>query len=76
MTKRCVRIAYGSETIEKGVKMGRVGLLPSVSCTRIKAHTCRQNSTYVGPFLLTQNLKNILVYARIELRMYEYKLRT
>ena len=76
MTKRCVRIAYGSETIEKGVKMGRVGLLPSVSCTRIKAHTCRQNSTYVGPFLLTQNLKNILVYARTELRTHECKLRT
>ena len=76
MTKRCVRIAYGSETIEKGVKMGRVGFLPSVSCTRIKAHACRQNSAYVGPFPLTQNLKNILAYARTELRMHKYELRT
>ena len=51
MTKRCVRIAHGSETVEKGVKMGRVGLLPSVSRTRVEAHARRQDPTYAGPFL-------------------------
>ena len=30
---------------------------------------------YVGPFPLTQNLKNIFVYARIEPCMHKYKLR-
>ena len=30
MTKKCVRIAYGSKTVEKGVKMSRVRLLQSV----------------------------------------------
>ena len=69
MTKRCVRFAYGSETIEKGVKIGRVGLLPGISCTRVKAHACRQDPMYVGPFPCTQNLKNMPTYARIELHM-------
>lgn len=32
-TRICVRIAYGRETVEKIVEMGRVGLLPSVSLT-------------------------------------------
>jgi len=41
MTKRGVRIAYRSETIEKEVKMGRVESLPSVPCIRVKAHVCR-----------------------------------
>lgn len=38
MTKRCVRTAYGSETVEKWVKMGKVGLLLGVSHTRVKAY--------------------------------------
>ena len=76
MIKMCVRIAYGSETVEKGVKMGRPGLLPDVSRTRVKGHTRRQDPTYAGPFPNTQNLKNILVYTRIELRTHEHKLRT
>ena len=36
MTKRCVGNAYGSETVEKGVKMGRVGLLSGILRTWVK----------------------------------------
>ena len=50
MTKRCVRIAYGGETVKKGVKMGRVGLLPGVSHTRVKADAHRQDPTYTDRF--------------------------
>ena len=74
MTKRCVRIAYGGEMVEKEVKMGRVGLLPGVSCMWIKAHARKQDPTYLGPFPCTQNLKNIPAYARTELCMHECKL--
>ena len=68
MKKLCVRIAYGSETVEKSVKMGRVGFLPGVSRTQVKAHARRQDPTYAGPFPCTQNLKNTPAYARTELR--------
>ena len=54
--------------------MGKVGLLSSISHTWVKAHTQRQDPAYVGPFPLTQNLKNIFVYARTELCMHKYKL--
>ena len=74
MTRMCVRIANGSETIEMGVKIGRAGLLPSVLSMWVKAHACRQDPTYVGPFPHTQNLKNAPAYTRIELRTHEYKL--
>ena len=74
MTKRSVIIANGGEMVEKGVKVGRVGLLLGVSRTWIKAHARRQDPTYLGPFPCTQNLKNILAYARTELRMHECKL--
>ena len=76
MMKNGVRIAYGGETVEKGVKMGKVGLLPSISHTRIKAHARRQDPEYVGPFPCTQSLKNIPAYARTELRIHEYRMRT
>ena len=71
-----VRIAYGCEMVEKGVKMGRVGLLQGISCTWVKVHTRKHDLTYAGPFPHTQRLKNIHVYARIELRMHKYKLHT
>ena len=76
MTKMCVRIAYGSETVEKSVKMGRVGFLPGVSRTQVKAHSHRQDPTYVGQLPCTQNLNNTPTYVRTELHMHEYKLRT
>ena len=76
MTKRCVRIAHGSETVEKGVKMGRVGLLPSISHTRVEAHACKQDPMYAGPFPHMQKFKNIPTYARTKLCTHEYKLRT
>ena len=72
--KKGVRIAYGGETIEKRVKIGKVGLLPSISCTRVEAHASRQDSTYAGPFPCMQSLKNTPVYARTELHTHEYKL--
>ena len=73
MTKRCVRIAHGSEMGEKGVKMGKARLLPGVSRTWVKGNTRRQNPTYISLFPRTQNLKNILAYARIELCTHEYQ---
>ena len=73
MKKRCVRIANRSETGEKKVKMGRVGLLPSVSHMRVKAHV---RPVYVGPFPHTQSLKNKPTYVRTKLRTHESKLRT
>ena len=76
MTKRGVRIAYGCEMVEKGVKMGRVRLLQGISRTRVKAYTRRQDPAYTGPFPHTQRLKNIPTYARIELCTHEYKLHT
>ena len=69
MTKRCVKIAYGSEMVEKGMKIGRVGLLSDVSRMRVKAHTHRHDPTYLSPFPHTQNLKNIPTYARTEQRI-------
>ena len=66
MMKNGVRIAYGGETVEKRVKMGKVGLFPSVSHTCVKAHACRQDPVY--PFPCMQSLKNIPTYARTELR--------
>ena len=74
MTKMCVSIAWGSETGEKLVKMGRARLLPSGSHMQVKAHVRGQDPAYAGSFPCTQNLKNILVYARTELCMHEYKL--
>ena len=62
MTRMCFRIAYGSETVERGVKIGRVGLLPNVSRIWVKSYTRRQDPTYVGPFPHTQNLKNTPAY--------------
>ena len=76
MMKRCVRITYGSETVEKGVKIGRVGLLPSVSRAQVKADVCREEPAYIGPSPHMQNLKNIPAYARTELRTHECKLHT
>ena len=74
MSRMCVRIAYGSETVERGVKIGRARLLSSISHIWVKAHARRQDPTYVGPFPCMQNLKNPPTYARIELRTHEYKL--
>ena len=58
MAKRSVRIAYRNEKDGKEVKMGRVGFLPNVSHTRVKAHACRKDPAYVGPFPHMQSLKN------------------
>ena len=41
MTKRGVKIAYGSEIVEKEVKMGRVRPLLGVSTRRVKVHICK-----------------------------------
>ena len=71
-----VRIAYGSEMVEKWVKMSKVRLLPSISRTQVKAHVHRQNLAHVGLFPRTQSLKNRSTYARIELHTHECKLRT
>ena len=71
MTKRCVRIAYGSEMGEKGVKMGKARLLPGVSRTWVKGNTRRQNptymsiSTYTEPQEHTCVRKNRVVYTWI-----------
>ena len=54
--------------------MDRVRLLPSGSHMQVKAHVRGQDPAYAGSFPCTQNLKNILVYARTELCMHEYKL--
>ena len=54
--------------------MGKVGLLPRVSHTGVKAHVCKQDPTYAGPSPCTQDLKNIPAYTRIELRTHESKL--
>ena len=56
--------------------MGKVGPLLDVPCTQVKAHVCRQDHAYAGPFPCNQSLKNRVMYARIELRMRESKLRT
>jgi len=56
--------------------MGRVELLPSAPRTRVKAHVCRQDPMYAGPFPHTQSLKNIPAYARTELRTHKYELHT
>ena len=74
LTKRCVRIAYGNETVEKWVKMGKVGLLPGISRTQVKAHARRHDPANASPSPHTQNLKNIPVYERTELRTHECKL--
>ena len=76
MTKRCVGNAYGSEMVEKGVKMSRVGLLPGVSRTHVETHVRRQKPMYTGSSPHMQNLENIPTYTRIELHTHEYKLRT
>ena len=76
MMKRGVRIAYGGETFEKGVKMGKVGLVPGISHTWVKVHAHRLDPTYASPFPHMQSLKNIHAYARIELRTHDYKLHT
>ena len=41
MTKKCVRIAYRSETNEKEEKMGRIGPLLGVPYTWVKSHEHR-----------------------------------
>ena len=74
--KRGVRIAYGGETVEKGVKMGKVGLLLGISHTWVKVHAHKQDPTYAGPFPRMQSLKNIHAYTRTELCMHDYKLHT
>ena len=74
--KKCVKIANRSEIDKKEVKIGRVGLLPSVSCMQVKAHVGRQDPAHAGPFPHMQSLQNRAAYARIELRTYESKLRT
>jgi len=70
MTKRCVGIANRSETDEKEVKVGRVGLLPYVSRTQVKAHVHKQDLAYAGPFPRTYNLKNRHAYTRIDLHTH------
>ena len=49
MTKRDVRIAYRSETVEIEMKRGRVRPLLSVSRMQVKAHVHEQDPAYVGP---------------------------
>ena len=61
MTKKCVKIAYRSEIDKKEVKIGRVGLLPSISHTRVKAYVGRKLA-YAGPFPRMQSLKNKAAY--------------
>ena len=61
MTKKCVKIAYRSEIDKKEVKIGRVGLLPSISHTRVKAYVGRKLA-YTGPFPHMQSLKNKAAY--------------
>ena len=68
MTKKGVRIVYGVQMVERGVKIGKVGLLPSGSRTWVKTHARKQDPAYADPFPRTQSLKNILAYVRIELR--------
>ena len=46
MTKRGVKVAHRSETIEKEVKMIRARPLPGVSRTRVKTHLHRQDPVY------------------------------
>ena len=48
MTKRGVKVAHRSETIEKEVKMGRVRPLTSVTHMWVKAYVHRQNPAYTG----------------------------
>ena len=62
--------------LKKEVGMGRAGLLPGVSCTRVKAHARKQDLAYAGPFPHTQKLKNTPAYARTELRTHKFKLHT
>ena len=69
MTKRGFKIAYRSEIVEKEVEMSRVKPLPSVSCTQVKTHVCKQDPAYTGPSPHTQSLKNKPTYTRTELRM-------
>ena len=49
MTKRDVRIAYRSETVEIEMKRGRVRSLLSVSRMQVKAHVHKQDPAYAGP---------------------------
>ena len=49
MTKRFASMAYRGKTTKKEVKMGRVGPLPDVPRTRVKAHVRRQDPTYGKP---------------------------
>ena len=63
MTKMSVRIAYGSETIENVVKIGKVRPLQGVSRTRVKAHVHRQEPVCAGLSPHTQNLNNRVAYA-------------
>ena len=76
MTKRGIRIAYRSETVERKVKMGRVRPLLSTSCTLVKTHVHKQDPAYASPSPRTQSLTNRPAYIRIELRMHKSKLPT
>ena len=49
MTKRDVRIAYRSETVEIEMKRGRVRPLLSVSRMQVKTHVHKQDPAYAGP---------------------------
>ena len=53
MTKRCIRIAYKSDTDEKEVKIGRVWPLLGIPRTWVKAHVRRQDPAYAGSFART-----------------------
>ena len=75
MTRRCVRIAYRSETDEKEMKMGRVGLLPGTSRAQVKASVRRQDPVFVVLFLSMQNLKNRPAYIRTKPCTHEFMLR-
>ena len=75
MTRRCVRIAYRSETDEKEMKIGRVGLLPSISRTQVKARVRKQDLVFAVLFLSMQNLKNRPAYIRTKPCTHEFKMR-
>ena len=68
-------IAYKSETDEKEMKMGRVGLLPGISRAQVKARVCRQDPVFAVLFLSMQNLKNRPAYIRTKPCTHEFKMR-
>ena len=71
--KKGVKIAYRSETVEKKkVKMDKVGSLPGISRTRVKAHVHRWDLTYTGHNQCTHNLKNRPAYTRTDLHTHEF----